>query len=85
MKRVVVAVFDSATGTFGQPFFVPAEGAAVRSFRDEVNRSAADNSLFMHPEDYTLYALGKYDDEEGTFEGNKAVLVRGKDMKEISQ
>lgn len=83
MKRYVCAVFDSAVQAFGQPFFVPALGAALRSFADEVNRSAPDNALHAHPEDYTLHALGTFEDETGTFEwteDSRRVLARGKDV-----
>lgn len=83
MKRYVCAVFDSAVQAFGQPFFVPAIGAALRSFTDEVNRKSADNALSQHPEDYTLHALGTFDDETGEFavsEDSRRVLARGKDV-----
>ena len=83
MKRYVCAVFDSAVQAFGQPFFVPALGAALRSFSDEVNRKASDNALSQHPEDYTLHALGQFDDETGEFtcsDDSRRVLSRGKDV-----
>lgn len=82
MIRIVVSVFDSAVQTFGQPFFVAAPGAAIRSFTDEVNRQAPDNTLFMHPTDFELYQLGTFDDAEGSFtsEGRR-LLARGKDVR----
>lgn len=79
MKRYVCAVFDSAVHSFGQPFFVPAIGAAIRSFTDEVNRSAVDNMLNQHPDDYTLHVLAVFDDDDGLFENDARVLLRGKD------
>lgn len=84
MKRVVCAVKDSATGLFGQPFYVAALGAALRSFTDEVNRGAADNQLAQHPEDFELHHLSDYDDESGVFsvpEGGSRMVARGKDVK----
>lgn len=83
MKRAVCAVFDSAVNTYGQPFFVPAVGAAVRSFIDEVNRKAADNQLNQHPDDFTLFHVADYEDETGVFvapEGGIVSLARGKDV-----
>lgn len=83
MKRVILCVKDSATELFGQPFFVPAVGAGLRDFIDQVNRRAEDNPLFQHPEDFYLYHLGEYDDETGTFHAHElgcpAMLMRGKD------
>lgn len=84
-KRCVLAVFDSAVQAFGQPFFVPAIGAGVRSFVDEVNRAAPDNQLANHPEDFELHYVADFDDESGAFtppiEGSR-VLARGKDHKQ---
>lgn len=63
--KCVMSVFDSASRLFGQPFFVPATAAAVRSVGDETNRAAADNALYQHPEDFELYHIGDYDDVSG--------------------
>lgn len=83
MKRAVCAVFDSAVMSYGQPFFVPAVGAALRSFVDEVNRADKDNSLYNHPEDYVLFHLADFDDETGEFVATDRGIVslaRGKDV-----
>lgn len=81
MKRVVCAVRDRASDTFGSPFYVVARGQAIRNFADEINRSAADNQLYMHPEDFDLYELGFYDDDTGLFEtGVPKQIAIGKDL-----
>jgi len=83
MKRAVCAVFDSAVQSYGQPFFVPAVGAALRSFVDEVNRKAPDNNLAFHPEDFVLFHLADFDDETGEFvptDRGIVSLARGKDV-----
>lgn len=59
------AIRDLAVEAFNVPFFVPALGAAVRSFQDEVNK--AGTALNAHPEDYDLFHLGDYDDSIGRF------------------
>lgn len=83
MRSVVVCVYDSAVAAYGRPFFVPSVGAAIRSFGDEVNRSAPDNTMFAHPDDYVLWYLGDFDEETGLFGGEAArVLTRGKDVKQ---
>lgn len=81
MIRLVVSVRDSASGLFGQPFFVSARGQAIRAFSDEVNRKAADNDLSKHPEDFELYCIGEFDDLVGRFGsiGEPEMLLRGKD------
>lgn len=67
MKLVIVAIRDSAANAFGRPNFVPALGAAVRGFGDEVNRRAEDNPLHAHPEDFEMFELGMFDDETAEF------------------
>lgn len=68
MIRVMLSVFDSAALTYGQPFFVPAVGAGVRAVGDEVNRAAADNPLYQHPDDFVVFELGTFDDQTGQLE-----------------
>lgn len=82
MKIEIVAMYDSASQMFGRPFFVQAVGMAIRSFGDEVKREDAQNDLFKHPEDFTLYHLATFDDSMGSFDVPAApvLLVRGKDL-----
>jgi len=63
--KCVISVWDSASALYGQPFFVPATAAAIRSVRDEANRAAADNPLYQHPEDFEVFHIGDYDDVSG--------------------
>lgn len=84
MIRVVCAVRDRATVSFGNPIFVVALGEAHRSFADEVNR---DGSPFnAHPEDYDLYELGSFDDATGRIvmldDGPRQVAI-GKDLVKV--
>ncbi|WNK13673.1 MAG: nonstructural protein [Microvirus sp.] len=78
----VCSVFDSASRLFGQPFFVPALGSAMRAVGDEVNRAAADNSLYQHPEDFELYHVADFDDVHGKFIvlDSPKLLARLKDL-----
>ncbi len=82
MLQFVVSVKDRAADVFNRPFFVPHRNVAVRDFTDEVNRSAADNPLNKHPDDFDLYLLGSFDDNAGIFsmEEQPVVLVRAKDV-----
>lgn len=86
MLQFVVSVKDRAAEVFNRPFFVPHRNVAVRDFTDEVNRSAADNQLNKHPDDFDLYLLGTFDDNTGTFsmEEQPVVLVRAKDVIQAS-
>jgi len=78
MKRVVCAVFDTATQLFGQPIFVPHRGQALRSFGDEVNNK--QSAIGAHPDDYVLHELATFDDETGEFSTSRELIARGKDL-----
>lgn len=68
MKMFCMAVRDRAADVFGQPFFVASIGGATRSFSDEINAGGDKNVLAKHPEDFDLYELGAFYDNEGRFE-----------------
>lgn len=82
MRFIIVAIFDRALGAYGRPAFVPAVGAAIRSFQDEVNRVDPQNDLNKHPDDFELFGLGSYDDATGCFttDGPPMSLALGKQM-----
>ncbi|AXH74423.1 MAG: nonstructural protein [Microviridae sp.] len=83
MIRHMVSVFDSAAQIYGQPFFVTAIGAAIRSFTDEVNRIADDNQLYHHTSDFTLYEIGTFDDVAGVLlvQDKPRLITRAVDVK----
>lgn len=82
MNLFVLGIFDSGVQAYGRPIFAPARGAAVRSFTDEVNRVAEDNTLNKHRGDFELRLLAIFDDGAGTFiqVSPPEVLIRGKDV-----
>ena len=63
MRTNAYAIFDRASGAYSQPFFLPSDGAARRSFGDSANNT--ELNVGMHPEDYTLFRIGRYDDATG--------------------
>ncbi len=74
-------VRDSAAEAFMRPFFAQSQGAAIRSFSDMVN-GEAEHPIAAHPEDYTLFALGTFNERTGMMEtheprslGNGATFV----------
>lgn len=64
MRLNIYTIFDMATATYSKPFFAQADGEAIRNFSD----FAQDKDSFVgkHPEDYTLYRIGTYDDQKAT-------------------
>lgn len=59
----IFAVFDTKAQAFNSPFFMMNEGMAIRGFSDAVNNK--ENAIGQHPEDYTLFRIGDYNDENG--------------------
>ena len=85
MNLFIVSVKDRAADVFNRPFFVPHRNVAIRDFTDEVNRSAVDNQLNKHPDDFDLYLLGEFNDNTGEFVMvSPQVLVRAKDVIQVS-
>ncbi len=70
MKLCVYSVFDVKSGIFNTPFFQINDNVARRSFMDLVNDP--QSLLYKHPEDFTLWRLGEFDDQLGDFEETEA-------------
>ncbi len=56
----IFTIHDSKAGAFLPPFYLPQQGMAIRTFGDCVNDGKHEFS--KHPEDYTLFLLGTFDD-----------------------
>jgi poly-D-alanine transfer protein DltD len=65
-KLKIFTIRDDKLETYNQPFFVPTIGAAERDFTDHANQT--DSPLSKHPEDYTLFLLGEYDQLSGSMD-----------------
>lgn len=61
----IYSIYDSAAKAFLQPFFMAADGQALRAFQDNVN-SDEESIIKKHPEQFTLFKIGTFDDQTGT-------------------
>lgn len=68
MVKKICVVYDSKAEAYLNPFFVRSSGEAIRGFGDEANSKSSDSQLSMHPEDYTLFELGTWDELSGVIE-----------------
>lgn len=59
----IYAVRDNQVEAFLQPFFSPTMGSAIRSLTEVVNDT--QHTFSKHATDYSLYALGDFDDTSG--------------------
>lgn len=62
----VFAIYDSKVETYQKPFFMLSKGQALRAWIDLINDQQSEVS--KHPEDFTLFLLGSYDENTGKFE-----------------
>lgn len=63
MKHKVFVIYDDKAKAYLTPFFLPEVGMAVRAFADCVNNP--EHAFGRHPEDYTLFQLGEFNDSSG--------------------
>ncbi len=63
MKVQCYAIFDTCSGIYEKPFFHTADDAVRREFQDVA--TAADHPIANHPEHYSLWRFGTFDNETG--------------------
>lgn len=71
----ICSIFDGKAEAYTTPMFFQSTGQAVRSFADAVNDGKSDFS--NHPEDYTLFLLGDWDQRSGKLEVLDAPVALG--------
>lgn len=82
-KMLVFAVYDSKAEAYGPPFFNRAKGEALRAFMDAANNK--EDSIGKHPEDYTLFYIGIYEELKGSFECPATPEPMGKALEMVKQ
>lgn len=60
----IYSIFDSAAEAYTKPFYMHNDGLAIRAFQDNVN-SEDQNNISNHPDQFTLFKIGTYDDKTG--------------------
>lgn len=63
MKHLIFSIYDQKAKAYLPPFFLPNAPMAERVFGDCVNSES--HQFAQHPEDYTLFTLGSFDDNNG--------------------
>jgi len=64
MNVGIYAIYDSKAEAFLQPFFSQTTGTAIRAFKQAAN--TPENNFYEYAEDYTMFHLGDFDDQDGT-------------------
>lgn len=68
-------VYDSKVDGYLRPFFMQTPAEAMRAFKDTVNDG--QSPISKHPEDYTLFEVGTFDESTGRIEPLDAPLGLG--------
>ncbi len=63
MKVQCYAIFDTCSGIYEKPFFSKTDDMVRREFQDVA--IAADHPINKHPEHYSLWRLGNFNNENG--------------------
>lgn len=66
MKTKTYTIYDSKTGLYNKPMYFHNHPAAIRA----VTQALTDeqSTLGQHPEDYSLFYIGEYDEETAKME-----------------
>lgn len=66
MQTNMFSIYDEKAKAYNTPFTASQIGQAIRSFSDLVNDPKT--TLHSHPEDFSLYHIGTFDDTIPTLE-----------------
>lgn len=69
----IYSIFDSAAGVYSVPFFQISDAVAIRMFKELANNP--EHTYGKHPDDFTLFKLGYYNDEDASFEVHAPVSL----------
>lgn len=59
-------MYDSAVKAYMQPIFADSTGGLIRELTDLLKNN--EHAFAKHPEDYTLFKIGKYNQQTGLIE-----------------
>nr|UXQ88067.1 MAG: nonstructural protein [Microvirus sp.] len=65
MQDSIFTVFDQKAGAHLPPFFMHNANMAIRTFTDCIN--SEEHQFSHHPEDYTLFNHGSFENENAAF------------------
>jgi len=75
MKLEIFTVYDSKAEAYSRPMFFESKGVAIRSFMDTLKNQ--EHPFAQHPEDFTLFHIGSWEDHNAQFIQNKTPISAG--------
>jgi len=82
MKLKVFTVYDVKIGAYAKPFLMITKGEALRGWLDVVNDPSTNFN--KHPEDYTLFEIGEWDDQTAMFTNERVPIPIGPALEYIN-
>ncbi|QXP08354.1 MAG: nonstructural protein [Arizlama microvirus] len=82
MKKIY-SVYDAKMAQFGNPMFMLTNGEALRGWADIVNNK--ESAYNQHPEDYTLFELGIWNEDKAEIVMLPAPLAIGPALEFVKQ
>lgn len=73
MKLNIYTVYDEKATAYLQPFFQPNDAMAIRIMENTLMN--AESMFANHPEDYTLYKIGEFDDNDAKIDFEKTLVL----------
>lgn len=73
MNHNIYSVYDSKAEAYSLPFYMQHEAQAIRTFHDWANNP--ETPYYKHPEDFTLFHLGTYDEITATITQDKITSI----------
>ena len=73
MIHQMFTIFDSKAEVYNKPFYFINETVAIRAAYDLIQ--AGDSEIAKHPEDFTMFHMGEFDDTSATFNLKEAKTV----------
>jgi len=75
MTYYTFSIYDVKAQNYHIPYNLKNEAIAIREFADIVNDP--QTSIYKHPEDYTLFKIGTWDDQNAQFKLEKTPKALG--------
>lgn len=83
MKHKMFVIYDSKANAYMTPWFLHQDAMAQRAFSDCVNDQ--NHNFGKHPEDYTLFQIGQFDDQTAELNINEKPKTFGNGLTYIVQ
>jgi len=71
----VFSIYDCKAEAYLKPFFCQNRAVALRSFSDAL--AEPQSGFAQHPEDFTLFEIGEWDESEGKLKSHEAKVSLG--------